>query len=371
MPGCQNPSAEMASRGIGRDTTPSELGYAVIPEAHIDWHPTRRLLATQWGVVADEPAPTLSEWLAESGTMRFPGGCDWTADGEYLLVSRPVTDDPDAPHPTQIITVAVGDGTIVSTVPETKYGAAFGPFAAPFGHDFACFASAGRVASEPLDLCLADATRSDPRVLTHEVYSAIARWSPSGELLLTAKRIADEVVPAIVRASDGETRVLSDLNDLGLQHVSAQAWLPDDHLLCIGPPPIQQNGVANSVYEVDWEERRVVRTLMRAPGWWLFEATFSPGGDHLAFFREKLGGDALQLVIYDLVEDVLLIAVDARLDDVTKLYGPPAWSPDGSEIAFWRQPRETRYPLLCVVNSDGSGHEVVWPNDDQDPLAGH
>jgi Tol biopolymer transport system component len=74
-------------------------------------------------------------------------------------------------------------------------------------------------------------------------------------------------------------------------------------------------------------------------------ATWSPDGTKLAFVTESAASGQSDLVMFD-----LNTRKETPLTSDTLVEGDPAWSPDGTQIAFWRQQGTNQD--LWIVNVD-------------------
>jgi Tol biopolymer transport system component len=99
-----------------------------------------------------------------------------------------------------------------------------------------------------------------------------------------------------------------------------------------------------------------------APSW----AAFPGGNGRIAFQGETVAGDHTQSDIYTVGRDgtgVRRLADTPNRDELG-----PAWSPNGSRLAFWRTAAPFGTGSLWVMNADGSGkRQLTFGVDARDP----
>jgi serine/threonine-protein kinase len=102
--------------------------------------------------------------------------------------------------------------------------------------------------------------------------------------------------------------------------------------------------VPEQSWPVSWLDSSGIRPLIPAPGFYV-QPRFSPSGQRLVL--SKIARTDRDLFVYDLQRDTMTrITVDAHAAN-------PAWSPDGSHIAF--SPNPPASPGLAWVRGDGAG----------------
>ncbi len=89
---------------------------------------------------------------------------------------------------------------------------------------------------------------------------------------------------------------------------------------------------------------------------WDNRPAWSPDGSRIAYVSER-GGKRNIFVIDTLGQNrIQLTDADCAID--------PSWSPDGSEIVFSQRNDEANATSLWIMNSDGSGkRQITWPDN--------
>jgi tol-pal system beta propeller repeat protein TolB len=275
------------------------------------------------------------------------------------------------------------DGTDVRQITDGAETVAF-PYWSPDGTRVAYLCCTGGEAS----VWVMDADGSNPLQLT-EAPSGEPAWSPDGTQLAYVS-YQDESIWVV--SADGSGRQSLE------QQGGGPAWSPDGQRIAFFsrrdfPGQDQRNelylaeadgtGVVRltndevedilPVWSPDGSRLAWIRSVDRIPHVFVMEADgtdmqqltggpdpddaaqWSPDGSRILFVRYLDGADPLMLgqgnaEIFTVVPDV---GVEVNLTQNDGWDGYPAWSPDGSQIAFGRN--EGAQFNLMVMNADGSG----------------
>jgi dipeptidyl aminopeptidase/acylaminoacyl peptidase len=236
---------------------------------------------------------------------------------------------------------------------------------------------------------------SEPQQFTSgERRDAMPRWSPDGNwLAFGSNRGGDEKTPLnlyVIPAEGGEARKLTDLKDA----VEEIVWAPDSTRIAFVAR------TRDAAYEEEDEKKRAPRRFTR-----VFHKLDSVGftGDrrtHL-FVVELAGGEPRQLTHGDfehggaawspdgkriviggmrderwdveLINRLYEVDVDGSAEPKALTgddgsYGDPSFSPDGTRIAYRREPEDGTYPhhsQLGVMSADGSDQKLLTTSLDR------
>lgn len=201
------------------------------------------------------------------------------------------------------------------------------------------------------------------------------RWSPDGRwLAFLSERGEDRPQLAVIPADGGESRLLTKL-PLG---AGVPAWSPDSSRIAFsaktGTPPDPDpkkakpyRRISSMKYRVNgqgftYDQRRHLFVVDRAGGelrqvtdgdWDDTQPAWSPDGSRLAFISAR--HDERE---YDTQSDVWSVSADGSdLRQLTPTQGAcnaPSWSPDGRWIAHMNHPRWPSNERLRLVAADGS-----------------
>jgi molecular chaperone DnaK len=183
---------------------------------------------------------------------------------------------------------------------------------------------------------------------------------PGVELPKAAAPVPDDVIAFTSVTGDNWDITLVKSDGSGLTRITAN---PARELLPVWSP--DRRTIAYSREAIgSWELRAVsaeggadLRITDRlAPD---ARAAWSPDGTKLAFVTESAASGQTDLVMFDLAtRKETMLTSDAQVE------GDPAWSPDGTSIAFWRQ-EGTNQDLWVVPIADAVAAAAAGPSVNQ------
>ena len=175
-------------------------------------------------------------------------------------------------------------------------------------------------------------------------------WSPDGDWVVyrdSTRGINENDEIAVARADGSERRIITDdpANDWG------PAWSPDGSTIAFNS---DRDGGRLRGYLVAPDGTNLRPMGIDA---WVEYASFSPDGTRIAF----MGHQGSNYEIY--VSDIATGAVE-QLTDSPGQDGWPAWSPDGSTIAFSSVRDDCRFAAredeCWQTDSDDDEHHDIW-----------
>lgn len=217
------------------------------------------------------------------------------------------------------------------------------------------------------------------------------RWSPDGRwLAFLSERGEDKPQLALMPADGGESRILTEL-PLG---AGVPAWSPDSTRIAFsaktGTPPDPDpkkakpfRTITTMKYRVNgqgftYDQRRHIFQVRIAVGepqqitdgdWDDTQPAWSPDGTQIAFVSARHADRE-----FDTQSDLWVVAANGgEPRQVTKTAGArgaPSWSPDGSSIAHIHHPTWPSNGLLTLAALDGSSETIVAGGIDREMGAG-
>ena len=236
----------------------------------------------------------------------------------------------------------------------------------------ASFASTGLIAftrftEDSVDLFTYNAETAEERRLTNQLGASLQpRWSPDGRFLsyLYFDPDTDQVNIWILDIQAGPPG--RPVTQGGIGGFPQLSWSPDDRYLLFWGTP-KGDPTANVILRLDVNTGQIDTLTPDYTKWNAYPA-WSPDGIRIAFVTNRPGDlpdttNDIWLIDAGGGNPVLLVqATEPGWDD-----DKPAWSPDGSQVAFFRYPSpvadrnaQTLQPGLWAVNADGSAERLVY-----------
>jgi len=175
-------------------------------------------------------------------------------------------------------------------------------------------------------------------------------WSPDGErIAYTGFDVGPLGVSVINRAGREVRRITGGVDD-------DPAWSPDGRLIAF-------HHVIPDIADEIWvvgEDGSGARRVAGDVGDNALEPVWSPNGDTIAFVRSvRSSGGLLTSKIYLVDHDGSRERSLTGNTNTPVAEQEPAWSPDGSKVAFIREREVTGAAEIHVVSSDGTGERTL------------
>jgi Tol biopolymer transport system component len=214
------------------------------------------------------------------------------------------------------------------------------------------------------DLWLMEADGSDAVQLTASPEAEVMpSWSPDGARLAFASAVDLETTRADVCVINADGTGLRNLTGTADIYEIAPAWSPDGTQIAFGT--LDDEATAIFVMEADGGGTRMLAADGNWPSW-------SPDGEHIVFSASRGGlREGLWTVNLDGSGESLLAEGDSGLTE-------PAWSPDGRSIAYVAasgnpdaaDPVEWNEDIFVMTADGGPGRQITTrPGNDHWPPA--
>ena len=205
-------------------------------------------------------------------------------------------------------------------------------------------------------------------------------WSPDGRTIAFTDRISPTAQTLFLMNADGGDRHRFPLKAGGRNDLSnyLPAWSPDGKRLAFTrsvAAPRTSSGWRVDVYIVDVDGTHLRRLTTSGSA---YSATWSPDGRQVAYLGLVGSSESsrrLHVVNADGSNDRTLLSASRASwapGGHTEIW-PPAWSPDGRQIAFSRSSEQpTPYFEIHLINADGTGlHRLGRMAARKVPSGGH
>ncbi|HYU38275.1 MAG TPA: tetratricopeptide repeat protein, partial [Acidimicrobiia bacterium] len=201
---------------------------------------------------------------------------------------------------------------------------------------------------------------SDQRRLTvHDGIDNQPAWSPDGKRIAFSRGLVTGVDVFVMNADGSEQKRVTHLTDTDLGGGLGPTWSPDGTRIAF------QSYVQPDIYVINVDGTGL-RNLTNHPARDL-QPAWSPDGSRIAFLSNRDGRPEVYVMNADGTGPVRL-TVNAQSSEGTPRWNPsPAWSPDGTKIAF-ASDRDGDVEIY-VMNADGTGlvRLTFNPGEDGEP----
>ena len=170
-------------------------------------------------------------------------------------------------------------------------------------------------------------------------------WSPDGEQIAFTQRVVDETFDVHVINTDGSDEITL------MRNASSPVWSPDgEHILFEQGPLDEQR-----LYVMRSDGTDASR-LTDGPGDWC--AVWSPDGERIAFCSTR---DYEVYVMDSDGRNAHRVSEPTTSESGSFVTPYPAWSPDGTEIAFPMFGPEEESEVIAIVGADGTNQRTLSP----------
>jgi Tol biopolymer transport system component len=304
----------------------------------------RLVVDTNGSLLVADPSGGKPEPLVEG--VRLAAGVTFSRDGARVAFWGDGSPD--------TLYIANADGSAVRQLAQNLWiGTDKSPTWSPDGRFIAISTESGPDRGDEFMLVVDAGSGAISRIAAPELdgtRAIVPAWSPDGAWIAFVGIARDDPSgqPAYwIVHPDGSSARKLPTSPLAPDVVIAPRWAPDPGHLRVAYSALDGADGSTAVTVLDvataQETRLSPGKQSRFPAW-------SPDGSSLAWLTDDLG--SIRIVPAD-------VAGQARLIPRTGIAGPPAWSPDGREIYGLDEARST----LIVVTVDGSRPTVRIPHD--------
>jgi Tol biopolymer transport system component len=210
------------------------------------------------------------------------------------------------------------------------------------------------------EIFVLDTSKDPPRIFALTETPGLAlrpRWSPDVQFIAYLYQVPEAELPDLWLIDNAGGAQARPLTTGGFEGLEDFCWLADSRYLVFHD--IDSEGGDRDIFRLDVESGDIVNLTADYP-FWDSSPACSPGGEWIAFVSDRAengkGMDNIWIMAPDGSD--LQRLTDTEWEDVN-----PGWSPDSAEIAFYRwsfmEGGEGGPPGLWVTMADGSGARLV------------